>query len=133
VTIHPDGAKEEIQIGIAPRMLKTLIGQGHPEFAGMKQQDAQEFLIWLVHRIQQRDGKPAGCVEQRLATAEKEAMKDEDGWGGYLDPTNCFKFAVQQRIQCLGCSGVKYRVDQVDNLNFQIPDKLKYPCCYGHS
>jgi ubiquitin carboxyl-terminal hydrolase 5/13 len=106
-------------------MLKALIGQGHAEFAGMKQQDAQEFLIWLVSRIQ-RQGKATGCVEQRLVAAEREAMKDDDGWGGYVDPTNCFKFAVQQRIQCLGCSGVKYRVDQVDNLNFPIPDKLKY-------
>ena len=106
-------------------MLKALIGQGHPEFAGVKQQDAQEFLIWLLSRIQ-KHGKPTGRVEQNLISAEKEVMKDDDAWGGYVNPANCFQFAVQQRIQCLGCLGVKYRVDQVDNLNFPIPDKLKY-------
>ena len=126
VTVHPDGGKEESQLGIRPQMLKSLIGRGHAEFAGTKQQDAQEFLIWLLSRIQ-RQGRPTGCVEQKLIEAERQAMTDDNGWGGYVDPTNCFKFAIQQRIQCLGCGGVKYRVDQQDNMNISIPDKLKYP------
>ena len=125
VTVHPDGEKEESQPGIRPSMLKVLIGQGHAEFAGMKQQDAQEFLIWLLSRIQ-RQGKPTGNVEQALLFAEEEVMSDDhDGWGGFVDPTKCFKFAVQQRIQCLGCGGVKYRVDELDNINIPVPDRVK--------
>jgi ubiquitin carboxyl-terminal hydrolase 5/13 len=123
VTIHPDGGKEESQPGVRPRMLKTLIGQGHAEFAGLKQQDAQEFLIWLLSRIQ-KQGKPTGKVEQSLIDAEKEVMVDDEGWGGFIDPTKVFKFAVQQRIQCLGCGGVKYRVDTQDNINVTVPDRL---------
>ena len=110
-------------------MLKSLIGHGHPEFAGIKQQDAQEFLIWLLSRIQ-RQGKPTGLVEQALQTAEQQVMATDDtaGWGGYIDHTKCFKFAVQQRIQCLGCGGVKYRVDIQDNINITLPDRIKtYP------
>jgi uncharacterized UBP type Zn finger protein len=124
VTVHPDGAKEESQPGIRPRMLKTLIGAGHAEFAGMKQQDAQEFLIWLLSRIQ-RDGKPTGFVEQSLLAAEKDIMTDDNAWGEYTDPTKCFKFGVQQRIQCLGCGGVKYRIVEQDNINIAVPDRLK--------
>ena len=124
MTIHPDGGREESQPGIRPRMLKSLIGHGHAEFAGVKQQDAQEFLIWLLSRIQ-RQGKPTGLVEQSLQAAEQQVMVTDDGWGGYIDPTKCFKFAVQQRIQCLGCGGVKYRVDIQDNINITIPDRIK--------
>jgi ubiquitin carboxyl-terminal hydrolase 5/13 len=129
-TVHPDGGVEVSQPGIRPRMLKTLIGAGHPEFAGLKQQDAQEFLIWLLSRIQ-RQGKPSGCVERQLREAEKnELMNNESdeigsGWGGYIDPTKCFKFGIQQRIQCLGCGGVKYRVDEQDNITIPVPDRLK--------
>jgi ubiquitin carboxyl-terminal hydrolase 5/13 len=123
VTLHPDGGQEESQIGISPRMLKTLIGKGHPEFAGVKQQDAQEFLIWLLSRIQ-REGKATGQVEQNLLAAEKNAM-DDDGSSQYVDPTKVFKFHVQQRIQCLGCGGVKYRVDEQDNFNITVPATVK--------
>ena len=140
VTVHPDGTTEEYQNGISPRMFKSLIGQGHAEFAGTKQQDAQEFLIWLISRVQ-RMGKPTGAVAERL-TLEESAhitkaveqggdtrMGDEGdiglGWGGVVDPTFIFRFVVQTRIQCLGCSGVKYGVQQVDNINIAVPDRLK--------
>jgi len=105
-------------------MLKSLIGAGHAEFAGMKQQDAQEFLIWLVSRVQ-RMGRPVGRVLERLEGEEERAGGGERGWGGYVDPTRGFKFAVQQRIQCLGCGGVKYRIDEQDNINIAVPERLK--------
>ena len=108
-------------------MLKSLIGQGHAEFAGMKQQDAQEFLIWLLSRVQ-RQGKAAGKVQQTLEEGETSLRLEKEGWGGYVDPTRVFRFVVQQRIQCLGCGGVKYRVDEQDNINISIPERLKqYP------
>lgn len=33
--------------GVKPRALKALVGKGHPEFGGMKQQDAHEYFIYL--------------------------------------------------------------------------------------
>jgi len=125
VTIHPDGSQEESQTGISPRMLKSLIGKGHAEFAGVKQQDAQEFLIWLLSRIG-REGKPTGIVAETLAGAEAQDAT-EHGWGGYVDPTKCFKFALQSRIQCLGCGGVKYHLQEHDNINISVPDRVKQP------
>jgi ubiquitin carboxyl-terminal hydrolase 5/13 len=123
VTVHPDGGKEESQVGISPRMLKTLIGQGHSQFAGLKQQDAHEFLMWLLSRIKQK-GKATGHVLESLLAAEQQ-VANKDSWGGYADPLNCFKFVFQQRIQCLGCGGVKYRVDENDNINISISARLK--------
>src|SRR5438270_339881 len=128
-------------------MLKTLIGVGHAEFAGLKQQDANEFLLWLLSRIQ-RQGKPSRCVEQSLLEMERKMKKemkndvmgelenptrdggDGDGceeWGGYVDPTKCFRFGMQQRIQCLGCGGVKYSMTEQDNIHMAVPDRPKYP------
>jgi len=118
-------------------MLKFLIGQGHAEFAGTKQQDAQEFLIWLLSRVQ-RAGKPTGTVAERLTLEESAHNVDQGGdtrmvdegdiglgWGGIVDPTSIFRFVVQARIQCLGCGGVTYRVEQLDNINIAVPDRLK--------
>ena len=141
--MHPDGGQEESQPGISPRMLKHLIGAGHPEFAGAKQQDSQEFLIHLLSRLQ-RHGKPTGNVlvalQSEEADREKAAMKDVTGgeqwegeamgegrWegGGLVEPSGCFRFGVQSRIECLGCGGVKYRVDEQDNFNIPVPDRLK--------
>lgn len=40
------------QIGIAPRMFKALVGQGHPEFSTNRQQDAQEFFLHFVNMVE---------------------------------------------------------------------------------
>ena len=72
----------------------------------------------------QRQGKATGRVEEVLSKEEVVGERGS-GWGGYVDPTRCFKFAVQQRIQCLGCGGVKYRIDEQDNINIAVPERLK--------
>ena len=33
--------------GVKPRAFKALVGKGHPEFSGVKQQDAQEYFIYM--------------------------------------------------------------------------------------
>ncbi len=40
------------QVGIAPRMFKALVGQGHPEFSTNRQQDAQEFLLHFINMVE---------------------------------------------------------------------------------
>ena len=37
--------------GIAPHMFKSLVGKGHAEFSTNHQQDAQEFLLYLLDMI----------------------------------------------------------------------------------
>ena len=56
-----DGAQPN---GIRPYMFKRLIGKGHAEFSGGKQQDASEYLHHLIDKIEEYekgkdDGMPA--------------------------------------------------------------------------
>lgn len=47
-----EGKKKYWHYGIRPNSFKLLIGKGHPEFATQKQQDAQEFFLYLVSLIE---------------------------------------------------------------------------------
>ncbi|XP_072040059.1 ubiquitin carboxyl-terminal hydrolase 5-like isoform X2 [Amphiura filiformis] len=79
-----DEHKEQGQEGIAPRMFKSLVGRGHPEFSTNKQQDAQEFLLHLVNIV------------------ERNSV-------GSNNPCDCFKFEVEEKIQCVQSKNVRYK------------------------
>lgn len=84
--------------GLAPAMLKHLVGRGHEEFSTMRQQDAFEFLLHLFKLV---------SVSNRSSDM--------------ADPTDSFRFALEQRLQCLSCKKVKYKVDQQDNISIPVP------------
>ena len=85
------------QRGLAPAMLKELIGKGHEEFSTMRQQDAFELLLHLF----------------KIITRSQHAPLD--------DPVSAFKFAMEQRLQCLSCKRVSYRTDIQDNISVPVP------------
>ncbi|XP_055364247.1 ubiquitin carboxyl-terminal hydrolase 13 isoform X5 [Betta splendens] len=76
------------QKGISPRMLKALVSRGHPEFSSSRQQDAHEFLLHMVN-----------LVERNSAGSE--------------NPSDIFRFLVEERTQCCQTRRVRYtqRVD----------------------
>lgn len=86
------------QEGIPPRMFKTLIGTGHVEFSSARQQDALEFFLHLLDKIERNNaGKPQA------------------------DPSRCFKFFVEERILCpSGKVSYNKRVDNVLSLNIPL-------------
>lgn len=86
------------QKGLAPAMLKHLIGRGHAEFSTMRQQDAFEFLQHLF----------------KLVTRSPHT-------GDLKDPTAPFRFTLEQRLQCLGCKKVKYSTNEQDNIFIDVP------------
>ncbi|PNY27978.1 Ubiquitin carboxyl-terminal hydrolase 14 [Tolypocladium capitatum] len=86
------------QKGLAPAMFKHLIGRGHDEFSTMRQQDALELLQHLF----------------KLITRSGHA-------GDLKDPTAQFRFAMEQRLQCLGCRRVKYSTTEQDNIFIDVP------------
>ena len=90
------------QIGLAPAMLKHLIGRGHEEFSTMRQQDAFELLLYLLKLITR---------SSRSAPAE--------------DPVQAFRFVMEQRLQCMSCKKVRYRTDEQDNISIPVPVKRK--------
>lgn len=90
--------EQDYQLGIAPTMIKALIGKGHSEFGTMRQQDAFEFLLYLTEKL---DGLKAPQ--------------------GSANPVNSFRFQVEQRTQCLGCKKVAYNVTTQDNISVLVP------------
>jgi len=86
------------QKGLAPSMLKHLVGRGHAEFSTMRQQDAFEFLLHLF----------------KLITRSHQSAS-------LPDPTQAFRFIMEQRLQCLNCKKVRYSVDEQDNISIPVP------------
>ena len=86
------------QKGLAPAMLKHLVGKGHEEFSTMRQQDAFELLLHLL----------------KLITRSKHPTS-------FSDPVQSFKFVLEQRLQCQKCKKVRYRQDEQDNISIPVP------------
>lgn len=86
------------QKGIAPAMLKHLIGRGHAEFSTMRQQDAFELLLHLLKLISR---------SQHVAP--------------HKDPVDAFRFVMEQRLQCVSCKRVRYRTDEQENISIPVP------------
>ena len=86
------------QKGLAPAMLKHLIGRGHEEFSTMRQQDAFELLLHLL----------------KLITRSLHSPPLED-------PVRSFRFVMEQRLQCTSCRRVRYRTDEQDNVSIPVP------------
>ena len=86
------------QKGLAPAMLKHLIGRGHEEFSTMRQQDSFELLLHLLK-----------LITRSTHTAPLQ------------DPVKSFRFIMEQRLQCLSCKKVRYRTDEQDNISIPVP------------
>ena len=96
------------QKGLAPAMLKHLIGRGHEEFSTMRQQDAFELLLYLLKLITRSSHMPP-----------------------LQDPVSSFRFTMEQRLQCISCKKVRYRTDEQDNLSIPVPVRRKASTAAG--
>ncbi|XP_067009453.2 ubiquitin carboxyl-terminal hydrolase 5 [Anabrus simplex] len=92
---NTDNAEDE-QIGISPHMFKHLISKGHPEFSTKRQQDAQEFFMHLIN------------------TLERHSRHQQN-------PSECFKFSVEDRFQCGTSNKVQYKYRAEYSLPLAIP------------
>ncbi|WPH00444.1 ubiquitin carboxyl-terminal hydrolase 14-like protein [Acrodontium crateriforme] len=93
------------QKGIAPAMLKHLIGRGHTEFSTMRQQDSFELLLHLL----------------KLITRSQQASQSQ--YKNVTDPVQACRFVMEQKLQCLNCKKVRYRQDEMENLSVAVPIK----------
>lgn len=100
-----DGSVKPHQRGLAPAMLKHLVGRGHSEFSTMRQQDAFEFLLHLLKMVSRS--------QSAAATA----------YSNVSDPVDAFRFVMEQRLQCLNCRKVRYRQDEMENISVPVPIK----------
>lgn len=93
------------QDGVRPAGFKALVGKGHAEFATMRQQDAEEFFGYLLDSLR-RDAKKRNSPQEAL-------------------PTEIFRFALEQRLECRECKGVRYRTDGADAISTSVPAREK--------
>ena len=104
IIISQDSSEKPHQKGLAPSMLKYLIGKDHEEFATMKQQDAFELLLHLL----------------KLITRTPHTAQ-------FTDPVHSFRFVMEQRLQCVSCKKVRYRQDEQDNISIPVPVRRLQP------
>jgi len=98
VTASEHSPETPHQRGLSPSMLKHLIGRGHEEFSTMRQQDSFELLQHLVKLIT-RSQHPAPL----------------------FDPTQPFRFIMEQRLQCINCKRVRYSSTEQDSIFIDVP------------
>lgn len=70
--------------GITPASIRRLIGRNHAEFSSNRQQDAQEYLLFVLN-LMERHSRQLG-----------------------ENPINCFKFKIEDRLECMQSKKVKY-------------------------
>ncbi|KAG2586665.1 hypothetical protein PVAP13_5NG065200 [Panicum virgatum] len=83
--------------GIRPRMFKSVIAANHSEFSSMRQQDALDFFLHLIDRVEQAN---PGNHE--------------------LNPCSGFKFIIEERVQCPS-GKVSYNKRSDNMLSLSIP------------
>ncbi|KXT02286.1 hypothetical protein AC578_243 [Pseudocercospora eumusae] len=105
ITPSEDPDHKPHQKGIAPAMLKHLVGKGHAEFSTMRQQDSFELLLHILKLI------------SRSQASAKSDYKDVS------DPVDSFRFYMEQKLQCLQCKKVRYRQDEMENISVAVPIK----------
>jgi len=92
-------------LGIRPRMFKTLVGKGHPEFSTMRQQDALEFFQYLINMVQQKERGYSGAAKG--------------------DPSQSFRFKIQDKYVCNSSKKAKFTTRDENLLSVGIPlDKM---------
>ncbi len=111
----PDDFEGKYQSGIEPSMFKALVGRGNEEFSSMRQQDAFEFLLYLIDKIDESiKRKPIPNLDTPLP-----------GHSNILNtPTNMFRFMTEEKLQCLDCKKVRYSTITCENISVDIPAKL---------
>ncbi|KAH8858020.1 Ubiquitin carboxyl-terminal hydrolase 5 isoform 2 [Schistosoma japonicum] len=97
---HPKQGPVPILPGIRPILFRRLMGAHNSTFATKQQQDACEFLIYLLDLLEQK--------------ANSEEL-------GKVHPSNVMRFSVEERLQCGLTKKVSYRTGHEWILSIPVP------------
>ncbi|CAJ0572391.1 unnamed protein product, partial [Mesorhabditis spiculigera] len=95
----PDGPHN----GIKPTQFKRVAGANHPEFQTAKQQDAEEYVRYIIEKIS--SNTPAGTP----------------------DPTLAVKFNKEERLQDVNTGSVRYTNQEETILSLPVPKLAMHP------
>ncbi len=91
-----EGEIEEYQDGIKPSSFKLFFGKDHAEFSTNKQQDAFEYMNYLLEQLKKYD-----------------KVRN-------INPLKLFEFQIEVRLECNECNSVKYRKSIQNNLQLSV-------------
>uniref|UniRef100_M4BEC3 Ubiquitin carboxyl-terminal hydrolase n=1 Tax=Hyaloperonospora arabidopsidis (strain Emoy2) TaxID=559515 RepID=M4BEC3_HYAAE len=100
-------------IDLRPTTFRALVGKGHPDFSTGQQQDAVEYLQHLLDCMTRAE---------RVSTDRLGPLLPGDSATSAELPTaSLFKFKLEDRVQCMASSKVKYVSRDDTILQLQIP------------
>lgn len=99
---------------VSPWMLKKLCGMRHPEFATYQQQDAQEFLSFLIDQV----------------SREEHGNKERIGDANF---ENNFKMRLQTRIECQESHRVRESMLSLIGIGHLHNSMNEFVCCRFHT
>lgn len=111
------GGQEEDELKtqeLRPITFRGLVGKNHPEFSTGQQQDAVEYLQYLLDLMTRQERVAA----ERIGTLVKD---DGDSVPADLPTASLFKFKFEDRVECLASHKVKYVPRDDTFLQVQIP------------
>lgn len=86
---------DDFQLGIRPSSFKNLVGANHLEFRTNRQQDANEFLLYLLDKLEKEVGP---------------------------EVTRSFKFVTSSKVLCTQCKTAQFALEVTDNMSIPIED-----------
>ena len=103
------GEEEEAAVCVQPRMLKALVGKGHPEFSSSRQQDAQEYLQHLMELLLERTAgsRRAAAPRSRRSLRSSPSIRrseEADGMVAYKDEQGLHRAAPPDPTGGGGCA-----------------------------
>ena len=101
----------QTQKGIEPKTFKHYVCGSNANFSTKRQQDAHEFLLFLMDLVERND-------QDGRVFADESVQNEKSP----TDPTKCLEFVIEDRIQCSQSKKVKYshRVESCLSLHVDV-------------
>lgn len=100
---------------IKPLMFKNVIGKGHGEFGGSRQQDASEFFQYFLEKTARAE-----------RVGRNRMLQDGESEDSFVPVASLFGFEIEDRIEDSQTGKVKYmtRSDNVFSLDLDVNDAI---------
>eukprot|EP00039_Didymoeca_costata_P012676 m.183615 g.183615 ORF g.183615 m.183615 type:complete len:1137 (+) comp15547_c0_seq2:255-3665(+) len=122
----------KLNVVVAPTKLKTIIGKMNTTFSGLNQQDAQEFMTFLLdylhedlNRIKKKpyieEPDAAGRPDREVALEAWQIYKKRND--SFLD--DIFQGQERSKLTCPECGHMSVRFGNFSSLSIPLPQKIR--------
>lgn len=100
---------EDVSYFVPPRLVKSAIAGMHPDFSSGTQQDAQEYLLFLLQKLQGSISLP------------KELQVAGPKGTDVIHPSCVFQMRLRQSMECTHCHKSRHRLEEDSSLSLSLP------------